>query len=143
MVLCNNGKRKTVSVHRVVAEAFVLNPNKYPIINHKDENKQNNKADNLEWCTHSYNRSYGNCNKNIQKTFSNVGISKKIRSIDLKTGEIKKYNSISEVKQYEYSFDCVRRCLHKRLKTYKGCKWEFEGDEHNWLDLKSRCQKKR
>ena len=46
-------------VHRLVAEAFIPNPNGYPIVNHKDENKQNNRADNLEWCTHSYNLTYG------------------------------------------------------------------------------------
>lgn len=46
-------------VHRLVAEAFVENPNGYPIVNHKDENPANNNADNLEWCTYSYNSRYG------------------------------------------------------------------------------------
>lgn len=46
-------------VHRLVAEAFIPNPQNHPIINHKDENPQNNRVDNLEWCTHSYNASYG------------------------------------------------------------------------------------
>lgn len=127
----------------MVAEAFISNPTNLPIVNHKDETRLNDKASNLEWCTYSYNRRYGNCNKKIQKTFAEKGISKSIKSIDLKNGEVKQYKSISEVKKYGYSFDCVRKCLHKKLKTYRGCIWEFEGEEYNWLDLKSRCRKKK
>lgn len=56
---------KTFQVHRLVATYFVPNPNNYPIINHKDENKLNNRADNLEWCTHKYNANYGTRNKRI------------------------------------------------------------------------------
>ena len=51
-------KRKFL-IHRLVALAFVPNPNSFLCINHKDENKQNNAADNLEWCTVQYNNSYG------------------------------------------------------------------------------------
>ena len=50
---------KLFTVHRLVALHFVPNPNNYPIVNHKDENKLNNKADNLEWCTYKYNNNYG------------------------------------------------------------------------------------
>ena len=58
-----NGKRKHVKVHRLVAEAFIHNPNKLPEVNHKDEDKHNNRACNLEWCTSSYNKKYGNGRK--------------------------------------------------------------------------------
>lgn len=54
-----NGKTKQMKIHRLVAEAFVPNPNAYREINHKDENKGNNHVDNLEWCTRSYNVNYG------------------------------------------------------------------------------------
>ena len=48
--LCQNNKRKIKLVHRLVAEAFIPNPNNFPFINHKDEDKTNNNVDNLEWC---------------------------------------------------------------------------------------------
>lgn len=57
--LYRNGKSETLKVHRLVAEAFVDNPNSFPIINHKDCDRKNNMADNLEWCNYSYNNSYG------------------------------------------------------------------------------------
>lgn len=58
--LTKNNKVKNLRVHRLVAEAFIPNPNNYSIVNHKDENKSNNHIDNLEWCDIKYNTNYGN-----------------------------------------------------------------------------------
>lgn len=60
VTLTKDGKTKTAFVHRIVAEAFLLNPYNLPFVNHKDEDKTNNFLENLEWCTPSYNRTYGN-----------------------------------------------------------------------------------
>ena len=57
--LTKDGKTISYYVHRLVAEAFIDNPNGYPMINHKDEDKTNNFIDNLEWCTNEYNVTYG------------------------------------------------------------------------------------
>ena len=57
--LCCNGKYKMFLVHRLVAQAFILNPDNLPEINHKDENPGNNNVDNLEWCNRKYNINYG------------------------------------------------------------------------------------
>ena len=57
--LCKDGCQKTSGVHRLVAQAFIPNPDNLPVINHKDENKLNNNVDNLEWCTMEYNNKYG------------------------------------------------------------------------------------
>lgn len=59
VTLCQNGIMKKHSVHRLVALAFIPNPDNLPEINHKDENKQNNCVDNLEWCDRWYNNTYG------------------------------------------------------------------------------------
>ena len=65
--LHKDGKMKTRHIHRIVAETFISNPNKLPCVNHIDENKLNNTANNLEWCTHLYNTRYGNALKNKVK----------------------------------------------------------------------------
>lgn len=54
-----NGIDKHKSVHRLVAEAFIENPCSLPQVNHKDENPENNRVDNLEWCDALYNVNYG------------------------------------------------------------------------------------
>lgn len=54
-----HGGSQVVRVHRLVAEAFIQNPDNLPEVNHKDENSLNNHASNLEWCTHQYNVAYG------------------------------------------------------------------------------------
>lgn len=57
--LSKNNKKKVYLIHRLVAKEFIENKNNYDIVNHKDENKINNKAENLEWCTTKYNNNYG------------------------------------------------------------------------------------
>ena len=53
--LWSYGEPKWFSIHRLVAESFIPNPDNLPCVNHKDENKHNNHVDNLEWCTYEYN----------------------------------------------------------------------------------------
>lgn len=54
---------KSISIHRLVAMVFIPNPDNLPVVNHKDENPGNNRADNLEWCTNGYNLNYGTAPK--------------------------------------------------------------------------------
>jgi len=67
VTLTKDGESKTVYVHRLVADAFIPNPNALPMVNHKDEDKTNNFVDNLEWCTNEYNLSYGNAKERREK----------------------------------------------------------------------------
>lgn len=54
----DQGNRKTIKTHRLVAMAFLPNPNNYPDVNHRDFNRKNNNIENLEWCTEEYNTHY-------------------------------------------------------------------------------------
>ena len=67
IILRKNGEYTTAYVHKLVAEAFLINPNGYEVVNHKDEDKQNPDVNNLEWCTNKYNSNYGNRNENTRK----------------------------------------------------------------------------
>ena len=110
--LTYNSKRKTFKVHRLVAQAFIPNPNEYPQVNHKDEDKGNNKVDNLEWCDNKYNCNYGNHIKNC------TGHNKR-KVICTTTNE--KFNSIVEASE-KYNIDAadiVHCCQHKRLTSGK------------------------
>lgn len=65
--LCRNNRSKCFRLHRLVAMAFIPNPDNLPEVNHKDENKLNNRVDNLEWCTRGYNVRYGTAKYRIGK----------------------------------------------------------------------------
>ena len=76
--LYKDGKRKGYTIHRLVADAFIPNPNNLPCVNHKDESKINNNVENLEWCTHRYNSNYGCRNEKISAKSKGVNIGRKM-----------------------------------------------------------------
>lgn len=72
VVLYNKGKRFPKTVHRLVAMAFIDNPDGLEMVNHKDENKENNVVDNLEWCSRGYNQLYSiNLHPERKQIFAN------------------------------------------------------------------------
>ncbi len=109
-ILTNESKQqKSFLVHRLVAQAFIPNPNNYPIINHKDENSLNNNVNNLEWCTFLYNNTYNNIHiKNGEKRKGRPAHNKyksldknKVLYVYSQEGELQKeYSSIGECAKY-------------------------------------------
>lgn len=85
ITLSKNNIRIQYRVHRLVAEAFIPNPDNLPLINHKDENPLNNKVENLEWCDAKYNNNYGTGNKRRSKTKTGHIVSKETRNKISKT----------------------------------------------------------
>lgn len=67
------GRGNKRSIHRLVANAFIENPYNLPCVNHKDEVKDNNHVENLEWCDKSYNALYGSCQDKLRK-YKNVPV---------------------------------------------------------------------
>lgn len=121
--LYRDNKRKQVLVHRLVATAFIDNPDKLPCVNHKDENPKNNNACNLEWCTQKYNMNYGTVANRIGKANS-------LPVIQLRRdgGEIvKRYSSIIQAqRETGISNGSIGDCLHGRRKTAGGYLWRYE-----------------
>ena len=123
VVLHNIGKHKMCRICRLVAEAFIPNPQNLPQVNHKDENKANDEKENLEWCTCLYNLTYNNLhhrrnNKNNRK-------SKPVAQI--KCGKIiKVFPSIREVERVlGFQNGNISQCCNGKTKTSYGYEWAY------------------
>lgn len=123
--LVKNGLMKKTTIHRLVAQAFITNPNNYSCVNHKDENKLNNHVDNLEWCSYKYNSNYGTSIQRQSEKIKgrlNGKQSKPIRCVE--TNII--YPSSAEAgRQLNIYKCCITKCCRGQNKTYKGYHWEY------------------
>lgn len=117
--LNKDGKQKLFGVHRLVATNFIPNPNNYPQVNHKDENKQNNNVENLEWCTFEYNNSYGTKNERIAKSHC-----KKVGRYSLDGELLETYSSLKEAGLKGYDKNSICFCCNGKLRTHRGFIWK-------------------
>lgn len=127
--LFNNGKQKKCKIHRIVATAFIPNPNNYSQVNHKDENPANNFVENLEWCDCSYNINYGNRNNKVAESLRKNPLKKrrKVSCYDTNMNLIKTYPSLRSVEKDGYNRGAVYlNCNNKsKTKTYKSYIWKY------------------
>lgn len=127
VVLMKNGKRHNMSVHRLVADAFVENPNGFPCVNHKDENKSNNNASNLEWCSYQYNNTY-----HLRHCKAGEKLRKAVSQYDLDGNLVSVYESAriaSEITGIREEW--IARAARGERKTCKGFVWKWT--EHGQL----------
>ena len=116
--------KKYYSVHRLVAEAFIPNPNNYPCVNHLNEIRSCNYTNNLQWCTHKQNIHYGNCRKHISEALLKRD-SRPIMQIDMNNNLVCIFRNAREAINKGFSRSNLYKCLKGRTYTYLGYKWEY------------------
>ena len=141
VVLHINNIGKTFNVHRLIALAFIPNPNNYPQVNHKNEDKTDNRVTNLEWCTAKYNANYGT--RNIRqsakisgekhpfynKTSKNSHLSKPIVQYSKDNVFIKEWPCAADVhRELGISNGNISMCCNGKLPHTNGFIWRFKTD---------------
>lgn len=120
VILYNKKNYKNFRIHRLVAQAFISNPNNYPQVNHIDGNKLNNVLENLEWCTQSHN----------MKEAYRIGLEKpqkiKVNQYDLFGNFIKTWDSIKNIEIF-YNNRHISDCCKGKRKTACGYIWKYAG----------------
>lgn len=120
-----DGKTKQYKIHRLVATAFIPNPYGYNEVNHKDENKGNNKMDNLEWCSRSYNVNYGcRIEKQRKAMFKPVVAYSKSNKI------VMEFNSIVDASKFaKVDATNISRACKKEGRISGGYLWKYKNIE--------------
>ena len=123
-------KHKQYFIHRLVANAFIPNPSNLPYINHKDECKQNNNWDNLEWCNNTYNQRYSHALK--------------VNQYDIFGNFIRSWDAISDIERsLGFAATNISKCCKGLIKTSNGYIFLYEEDsiQQRLIELKERKHK--
>ena len=136
--LSKNGKTNLCLVHRLVAEAFLENPDNLPEVNHKDEDKTNNfvflnedgtvnkEKSNLEWKNHRDNCNHGTRNERMAKTKTNGKLSKRVLQLSLTGDLIREWESTQECGRNGFIQGNVVDCCNGKRKTHKGFRFMYK-----------------
>lgn len=132
--LYNDGKIRNTTIHRLVAEAFIPNPDNLPEVNHINEVKYDNRVSNLEWTTRKGNINHGDRNEKVSKANS-----KPVLQYDMDGNLVKRYDSIKQAAEenglcYVYLSECCRG----KMKSFAGYLWRFEYRDDKKKKRKSR-----
>lgn len=117
MFYVGDNKFKHLYIHRLVAQYFIDNPNKYKEVNHIDENKANNSYLNLEWCTRQYNNTYGRLTQRKMKRVSQYTLDGKY---------LKTYDSIMDVaNEINITINHIGSVCQGKRKSCGGYTWKY------------------
>lgn len=133
--LHKNGNSKAFNIHRLVATAFIPNPNNLPQVNHKDEVKTNNNADNLEWCDAYYNMNYGTAMERMIATRKSQNdieeIVAKCKATKIANNSFSAEQPVNQftwdgefVARYVSSTDAMKKIGVQRASISRCCKWK-------------------
>lgn len=142
--LHKDGVRVAPKVHRLVAEHFIPNPQRLPCVNHKNEDKSDNRSENLEWCTYSYNNTYNNLKERTKpKRINKATMSYPVLKYDKNGVFIAEYPSYSEAARvHNVPVYTIRRRCDRNLK--RGVN-KPSRDGYIWVrkdGVKLRCNRK-
>lgn len=124
------GEKHTIMVHRLVASAFLSNPDNLPQVNHINENRLDNRLENLEWCSPSYNINYGSRNEKVRqklRKFKEQSVARKVEQIDANTGDVvKTWTSLREIeRELGFAHGNIYACCTGKRKTRGGYLWRY------------------
>lgn len=135
--MAESGKFVNHYIHRLVAQAFIPNPDNLPCINHRDENPANNCVENLEWCDYKYNNNFGRHNEKLAKANKLGGVPRRVAKIDNEGNTVWVYYSLKEAARSidKDNWNSITVQLSKVCNKTKGhhtvCgwRWKFIDDE--------------
>ena len=125
--LWKNNKVKTYLVHRIIAETFLPNSDNLPCVNHKDENKLNNNAENLEWCSSSYNINFGTRNEKVAEKNTNGKQCKPILQYTLDGKFVREWKSAKQAeREGGFNQSHITHCCIGERKKHHNFIWKYK-----------------
>ena len=134
--LRKNGEKKVCRVHQLVAKAFITNPDpeNYTMINHINEDRSDNRVENLEWCDAKHNNNCGTVNERKSKTMrENSLLKKRVQCYDKETGSFfREFLGIREAaREMKIDVANISRCIRGKQKSSGGYIWKYVKEDKN------------